>query len=644
MIEKLGKNTVNNSCGFEETQESLKLDQQKKLVNQHPLSTDQQKGSLIFTTHPNMAVVHVPDSLKIDRTPSADNSESLPLASHIRASSKKQLRHKSPLFLEKTIRRESVPATTSPLQLIAKGGHYIVIDHPYATTATVIVNITKLSLAKIPLLLSPGADVKKLAASTHDYQRNRISVCLPQLDPIGKGYVRIEKYGLPGGAGGIELDTDILITHVETGFNFIGMSHSPEMFNSWRPFLDEFSATLANMSLNLRAVCPPMSIDTYDPGNHCSTFERIASNATGRKLRFEQYGKAYLHIVYQIRDKIQKKQSLLIDPAEYPPHCYSVSLQPNFFGLFPLVSELSKLYATRLGSNVSIDLGRVLSIADVEVSFNDAFTNFEKKVEDRQEQIRKTLDRVSKEVEEIENDFYCKRQGLNLSNSSCGDLIQHITSFKQLSILLNKKLSILDDLVGADEANKVNRKSLVNKVSLLLDQLETLLLELEEKKRNSSKSYSIKADGLELNPGNYVLNNPHMAENVIKLYKALKEKLQNHHNPKIRNFQFQVTGGDRYKGPDGKPYSCSEHTIVPGAAPSGAHMEDNGARAVDIRIKLSDGSDIIPLDIVEELTNKNLYKYTMLFLDYKALPKIYPDRHYHFQLPNTTEYGGGKKK
>ena len=60
--------------------------------------------------------------------------------------------------------------------------------------------------------------------------------------------------------------------------------------------------------------------------------------------------------------------------------------------------------------------------------------------------------------------------------------------------------------------------------------------------------------------------------------------------------------------------------------------------AVDLRIRLADGSDIIPLEIVEKLTTK----YTKLSLDYNALPSIYPNKHYHLQLPNTKEYGGGK--
>ncbi|MHB9147170.1 MAG: hypothetical protein ACYC2U_01770, partial [Candidatus Amoebophilus sp.] len=160
-----------------------------------------------------------------------------------------------------------------------------------------------------------------------------------------------------------------------------------------------------------------------------------------------------------------------------------------------------------------------------------------------------------------------------------------------------------------------------------------------EKEGESTKSYSMKVNGKELNPENFVLNNSYMAENVINLYKALVEELKDHPDPKVRNFQFKVTGGDRYEK-NGKVYSSTNHQVIPNAKAKGAHMEENGARAVDIRIKLSDGSDIVPLGIVEKLIVK--YKCTKLILDYNALPSIYPDKHYHLQLPNTEEYGGGK--
>jgi hypothetical protein len=163
----------------------------------------------------------------------------------------------------------------------------------------------------------------------------------------------------------------------------------------------------------------------------------------------------------------------------------------------------------------------------------------------------------------------------------------------------------------------------------------------KESVKQQKRSYSMKVDGRELNPDNCVLNNPRMAENIISLYKALAEELKDHPNPKMRNFQFQVTGGDRYEK-DGKAYSSTNHQVVPTAKPTGAHMEENGARAVDIRIKLSDGTDIVPFEIIERLIYKR--KCTNLIIDYKVPPSFYPDKHYHLQLPNTQEYGEDKSK
>jgi hypothetical protein len=71
-------------------------------------------------------------------------------------------------------------------------------------------------------------------------------------------------------------------------------------------------------------------------------------------------------------------------------------------------------------------------------------------------------------------------------------------------------------------------------------------------------------------------------------------------------------------------------------------MEEYGTRAVDLRIRLADGSDIIPFEIIKKV----VLKHKILQFDPRALPDTYPDKHYHLQLPNTKEYGGGipKKK
>jgi hypothetical protein len=64
------------------------------------------------------------------------------------------------------------------------------------------------------------------------------------------------------------------------------------------------------------------------------------------------------------------------------------------------------------------------------------------------------------------------------------------------------------------------------------------------------------------------------------------------------------------------------------------HIESNGGRAVDLRIKFNDGK-LVPLNTVRQAL-----KGTDLILDPNALSRHYPDKHYHFQLPNIKKFGG----
>ena len=86
-------------------------------------------------------------------------------------------------------------------------------------------------------------------------------------------------------------------------------------------------------------------------------------------------------------------------------------------------------------------------------------------------------------------------------------------------------------------------------------------------------------------------------------------------------------------------YSSTNHSLVAEANEYTAHLDQWGARAVDFRIKWADGSDIIPRSIVEKAVAKTLFQF-----DKYASPEGYPDKHYHLQLPNTEEYGGGHSK
>ena len=107
-----------------------------------------------------------------------------------------------------------------------------------------------------------------------------------------------------------------------------------------------------------------------------------------------------------------------------------------------------------------------------------------------------------------------------------------------------------------------------------------------------------------------------MPENIQKLYSSLVQELGH------EDFQFQITGGDRYIK-DGKVYSSTNNSLIGKSGP--AHIRGD---AVDLRIKLKDNSDIIPYETV-----KTAVKGTDFIFDPKALPEKYPDKHYHLQFP-----------
>ena len=145
---------------------------------------------------------------------------------------------------------------------------------------------------------------------------------------------------------------------------------------------------------------------------------------------------------------------------------------------------------------------------------------------------------------------------------------------------------------------------------------------------SSQNTLSIKVDGRELNPDNYALSNSAFPGNIASLYTNLVSEVGND------DFQFKITGGDRYIGDDGKVYSSTNNSWIRKAGTRSPHIESNGARAVDLRIKFNDGR-LVPLNTV-----KQALKGTDLILDPNALPKHYPDKHYHLQLPNIKKFGG----
>ena len=214
-------------------------------------------------------------------------------------------------------------------------------------------------------------------------------------------------------------------------------------------------------------------------------------------------------------------------------------------------------------------------------------------------------------------------EGTQLLETQQQQHAQHAAALQQLSAQLQKALPI--------DASKEEQQAALHATEQEEQEHEAVTEEIIEKL--SGNRPSIVVNGRELNPDKYVLNNPYMADNIAKLYRGLVEKLGH------SNFQFQVTGGDRYIGKDGKIYSKTNDSLIPEANKYSAHVDKWGARAVDFRIKLADGSDIIPRSIVEKAVAKTLF-----IFDEHALPEDYKDRHYHLQLPNTKKYGGGQKK
>ena len=132
--------------------------------------------------------------------------------------------------------------------------------------------------------------------------------------------------------------------------------------------------------------------------------------------------------------------------------------------------------------------------------------------------------------------------------------------------------------------------------------------------------YSIKgANGRELNPDGYRLSNRKLRNSIADLYDNLVKEFGND------DFEFQVTGGDRYEL-GGKAYSSTTNEIISNSGISGAHMVENGARAVDLRVRLSDGRNM-SYQIIEPIANS-----LGLYYQKDYYPQDYADGHHHLYL------------
>ncbi|MBC6429313.1 MAG: hypothetical protein GDA55_08845, partial [Cellvibrionales bacterium] len=140
-------------------------------------------------------------------------------------------------------------------------------------------------------------------------------------------------------------------------------------------------------------------------------------------------------------------------------------------------------------------------------------------------------------------------------------------------------------------------------------------LSLTSEREQRENQYSIKANDRELNPDGYALGNDALRDEVASLYKNLSNELG------TENFQFKVTGGDRYMK-NGQAYSSTDGSLI--GKSGGAHLRGD---AVDLRIKYQN-DDLIPVNIVRPAVNR-----TNLIFDQNAMPHHYSDQHYHLQLP-----------
>lgn len=163
--------------------------------------------------------------------------------------------------------------------------------------------------------------------------------------------------------------------------------------------------------------------------------------------------------------------------------------------------------------------------------------------------------------------------------------------------------------------------------SITLSSLPRSKVELTPPSRVRINGNSIVVGGRELNPENNVLRNEGLKHSIASLYTRLILSL------KTANFQFQVTGGDRYlhptlvqgfRYPSIEAFSSTHNSIIIGSGM--AHV--NGV-AVDLRIKCMDNT-LVPIDTVRPLLTE-----AGLRFDANAMPDRYPTNfHYHLVLRN----------
>ena len=126
-----------------------------------------------------------------------------------------------------------------------------------------------------------------------------------------------------------------------------------------------------------------------------------------------------------------------------------------------------------------------------------------------------------------------------------------------------------------------------------------------------------------MNPDAYVFSNPRVIDNLKRLHRAIADQ-----GVSPNAFSIRVSGGDRYRDPDGAHRSSTNDEVVEGSSPTSPHLVDHGARAADIVVKG------VPRDVFERALR-----------DTEFLPEntqSYDDGHTHVGLPNRPEYHAPK--
>ena len=264
----------------------------------------------------------------------------------------------------------------------------------------------------LPVYCEPGFKVEELANRGSAWHKRHLHICFPEQDQHHRGYAYIGSVGLKGG-GAIQLDIENIINTMIAGYRFINPAAlvPDDMITGWRNFLQEIANTLANTDIKLNV--PMVTADT-DLKN---SLEEIIERHTQRRMQLGSYAAAYNHVVNQVKEQIKQKQGLAIDPSAYPADSYQIAFQFKLFNMMPLVAELNKVFAVEPGATTTFDLGNLLHIADVVVSFKESFYSFEKEVREQREAAERHKEQqihVQQEAEQRRREEEMQRQRENI--------------------------------------------------------------------------------------------------------------------------------------------------------------------------------------------------------------------------------------